>query len=175
MKFWLVVNVRICERLHCNHWKYILKDTREGFSIAPRWLHFREPKWGCIRVRWSRSRCNHGSQYRGNCHPGARSIEGLTTVKPLWNNVQLNLSFWAMHIALSLIVKIDYVLTIQKVTILYHCIIQRWLQGKFRCPPCQSLLSIMWNSTLMKMSKLEGLQGKETSTSRNVDYLTFPP
>ena len=25
----------------------------------------------------------------------------------------------------------------------------------------------------MKMSKLEGLQGKETSTSRNVDYLTF--
>ena len=64
--------------------------------------------------------------------------------------------------------------------ILIYFIIQRGLQVYFRCPLCQSLLSIMWNSTLMKMSKLGGHLGEQkhpismSSTSRKLDYLTFP-
>ena len=90
MKFWLVVNVRICERLHCNHWKYILKDTYERISaLLHGGFNFRENrKWGCLRARrWVNSRHNHGGQYRGNCHPGVRLVEVLSTAKPLSTRV----------------------------------------------------------------------------------------
>ena len=153
MKFWLVVNVRICERLHCNHWKYILKDTREYFSVAPRWLHFRESKRGCIRVsRWSKARCNHGGQYRGHCHPGVRSVNivGIGWYSP-----------FSIERCILAVKKDQSVGSYTTCASLCTSSFKRGLQVYFRCPLCQSLLSIMWNSTLMKMWKLEGHLGEQ--------------
>ena len=193
MKFWLVVNVRICERLHCNHWKYILKDTQEYFSIAPRWLHFRESNWGCIRVSWSKAQ--RWRLVQGKPSPRCKISRGgdhyivkpLTTMfseqcgqKRLFNEQCLLFSI----VRCILSVKKDQsvvlvVFTVQNATCAELC--TSLFKVYFRCPLCQSLLSIMWNSTLMKMSKLGGHLGEQkrpmsmSSTSRKLDYLTFPP
>ena len=155
MKFWLVVNVRICERLHCNHWKYILKDTYERISaLLHGGFNFRENrKWGCLRARrWVKSRHNHGGQYRGNCHPGVRSVNivGIGWYSP-----------FSIERCILTVKKDQSVGSYTTCATLCTSSFKRGLQVYFRCPLCQSLLSIMWNSTLMKMWKLEGHLGEQ--------------